>query len=348
LARSGLLLTVVGVAVVLTVVFGGRAGGDTVVSAIGGAARRSGAVLSSTDLVDLRHGGLHASDVVDRGVVRGTVSLRTDVPPDPRTWVAYLIDGPTSTVRFAPRAPYQVDVDTRQLPDGSYTVDEVVFRAASAPRVKTIRLRVDNGSGAPPSGLGGAVARLASPQPGSTSTGSPPPPSGGAATRGPAPVPAPAPEPAPTSTEAASGAPTTAPPQQPSGGMSGDNMAAQVVELTNAERAKAGCPPLVADARLTAAAQAHSADMAIADYFSHDSQGGVTPFQRITAAGYAFSVAAENIAAGQRTPQDVVAGWMNSAGHRANIQNCSLVNIGVGYATGGGYGVYWTQDFGAP
>jgi uncharacterized protein YkwD len=88
--------------------------------------------------------------------------------------------------------------------------------------------------------------------------------------------------------------------------------------------------------------------MATGGYFSHDSRDGRTPFQRIAAAGYTFSIAAENIAAGQRTPQDVTAGWMNSPGHRANILNCSLVHIGVGYAVGGTYGTYWTQDFGTP
>jgi uncharacterized protein YkwD len=121
----------------------------------------------------------------------------------------------------------------------------------------------------------------------------------------------------------------------------------EVVALTNAERAQAGCGALAIDARLTAAAQAHSVDMAINNYFDHISLDGQTPFQRIAAAGYTFSVAAENIAGGQRTPRDVVAGWMNSAGHRANILNCSLSQIGVGFATGGSYGTYWTQDFGS-
>jgi uncharacterized protein YkwD len=125
-------------------------------------------------------------------------------------------------------------------------------------------------------------------------------------------------------------------------------VAAQIVELTNAERAKAGCAPLAVDPRLTAAAQAHSADLAAGSYFSHDSRDGRTPFQRIAAAGYDYSVAAENIAAGQRTAQDVTAGWMKSPGHRANILNCSLVHIGVGYTAGGAYGTYWTQDFGTP
>jgi len=138
-------------------------------------------------------------------------------------------------------------------------------------------------------------------------------------------------------------APSTAP--APSGGVT-----TQVVTLTNAERAKAGCGPLAVNATLTAVAQAHSQDMATNNYFDHNSQDGRTPFDRMTAAGYRYSTAAENIAAGQRTPQDVMTAWMNSPGHRANILNCALKQIGVGYATGSSsqYGVYWTQDFGTP
>ena len=139
-------------------------------------------------------------------------------------------------------------------------------------------------------------------------------------------------------------APSTATPA-PSGGVT-----TQVVTLTNAERAKDGCGPLTVNATLTAVAQAHSQDMATNNYFDHNSQDGRTPFDRMTAAGYRYSTAAENIAAGQRTPQDVMTAWMNSPGHRANILNCALRQIGVGYATGSSsqYGVYWTQDFGTP
>jgi uncharacterized protein YkwD len=130
----------------------------------------------------------------------------------------------------------------------------------------------------------------------------------------------------------------------------GGGVTAQVVTLTNAERAKAGCGPLTVNGTLTAVAQAHSADMAAHNYFDHNSQDGRSPFDRMTAAGYRYSTAAENIAAGQRTPQDVMTGWMNSPGHRANILNCALKEIGVGYATSSSsqYGVYWTQNFGTP
>jgi uncharacterized protein YkwD len=68
----------------------------------------------------------------------------------------------------------------------------------------------------------------------------------------------------------------------------------------------------------------------------------------MTAAGYTYRMAAENIAAGHRSPADVVKGWMNSPGHRANILNCGFTQIGVGYATGGTHGTYWTQNFGTP
>ncbi|WP_447007645.1 CAP domain-containing protein [Saccharothrix isguenensis] len=120
---------------------------------------------------------------------------------------------------------------------------------------------------------------------------------------------------------------------------------AKVVELTNAERAAHGCPALSADDRLTAAARAHSADMAARNYFDHVSQDGRTFVDRVKAAGYP-APGAENIAAGQRTAEAVVKGWMDSPGHRANILNCKLKTLGAGMARGGSYGIYWTQNFG--
>ena len=122
----------------------------------------------------------------------------------------------------------------------------------------------------------------------------------------------------------------------------------QVLALTNAERTAVGCPALVWNVTLASVARAHSQDMATNSYFDHNSRNGTTPEQRITAAGYSYRAMAENIAAGQATPADVMASWMASAGHRANILNCSLTQLGVGFATGGSYGSYWTQDFGTP
>ena len=124
--------------------------------------------------------------------------------------------------------------------------------------------------------------------------------------------------------------------------------AAQVLSITNAERAKVGCKALKTDTDLTTAAQGHSADMAKNDYFSHDSQDGRSPFDRMKNAGYSFSAAAENIAMGQLTPSDVMTAWMNSAGHKANILNCTYTQIGIGIAKDKNGAPYWTQDFGKP
>ena len=119
-----------------------------------------------------------------------------------------------------------------------------------------------------------------------------------------------------------------------------------MVSLVNAARADAGCGAVSANGALTSAAQAHSADMAANDYFSHTSQDGRSFADRIRAAGYGGGAIAENIAAGQSSASSVMAGWMDSAGHRANILNCTYRDIGVGVAQGGSYGTYWTQDFG--
>lgn len=115
---------------------------------------------------------------------------------------------------------------------------------------------------------------------------------------------------------------------------------AAVVELTNAERAAAGCDPLAVDDRLTAAAQLHSEDMDAQGYMDHTSLDGRSPWDRAHAQGYP-NPGAENVAKGYRTAQDVVRGWMDSPGHRANILDCRLREIGVGHANGA-----WTQVFG--
>jgi uncharacterized protein YkwD len=123
-----------------------------------------------------------------------------------------------------------------------------------------------------------------------------------------------------------------------------------VVRLTNAERQKAGCQPLTAVSQLNMAAQRHSEDMAAHNFIDHTGSDGSTMVTRVEQAGYTgWRGLAENIAAGYQTAEAVVAGWMNSSGHRANILNCGLRDIGVGYATNPNstYGVYWTQDFGS-
>jgi uncharacterized protein YkwD len=116
----------------------------------------------------------------------------------------------------------------------------------------------------------------------------------------------------------------------------------EVVDLVNKERAKSGCDPLRVDPKLAQAAQEHSSDMSDRDYFDHTTPEGVSFADRIVNAGYP-TPGAENIAVGQKNAQQVMQGWMNSDGHRANILNCDLNAIGVGLDENG---MYWTQDFG--
>ncbi|WP_128378256.1 CAP domain-containing protein [Streptomyces cavernae] len=123
--------------------------------------------------------------------------------------------------------------------------------------------------------------------------------------------------------------------------------AQEVVGLTNAERSRAGLPPLAVDALLTAAAQAHSTDMVVRAFYSHTSPDGSEPWDRAAAAGSTRRTIGENIACGQRSPAEVVDGWMNSPGHRANILKPAFTHIGIGFAGGGKAGTYWTQLFGA-
>ena len=136
----------------------------------------------------------------------------------------------------------------------------------------------------------------------------------------------------------------------------------QVTDLVNQQRQQHGCAALVLSAQLSAAANAHSQDMALHDLFSHTGSDGSTMVSRVVATGYSYSLLAENLAAGSATAEEVMAGWMNSPGHRANILNCDLHELGVGYYVqmddqsnvrldngqlGGPYRYYWTQDFGS-
>ncbi|MGH9228033.1 MAG: CAP domain-containing protein [Acidimicrobiales bacterium] len=140
--------------------------------------------------------------------------------------------------------------------------------------------------------------------------------------------------------------PTTGPAPPPGTVGVAPSVAEQVVVLVNAERAAAPrpCDPLTVDDRLAAAAQGHSDDMAANDYFSHTSLDGSTYADRAAAAGFTGSKLGENIAAGQRSPEVVMAAWMDSAGHQRNILDCAYTVIGVGLST---HGWYWTQMFGA-
>ncbi|NUW34938.1 CAP domain-containing protein [Nonomuraea sp. SMC257] len=118
-----------------------------------------------------------------------------------------------------------------------------------------------------------------------------------------------------------------------------------VVALTNKARAGNGCRPLTHDPKLHLAAERHSAAMVAQGFFDHTAPDGTDPGDRIRAAGFTpIRTWGENIAMGQRTAAQVVQGWLDSPGHRANIMNCSFTHIGVGHAA---KGPYWTQDFAA-
>ncbi|MFD3357053.1 CAP domain-containing protein [Streptomyces fradiae] len=128
------------------------------------------------------------------------------------------------------------------------------------------------------------------------------------------------------------------------GGASGDVQ--RVVELANAERAKAGCPALRIDGLLQKAAQGHADDMAARDFYDHTTPEGRSPGDRIDAVGYRWSTWAENIHRGPADPATAVRDWMKSPGHRANILNCAFRDIGVGVNTRSN-GPWWVQKFGA-
>ena len=132
------------------------------------------------------------------------------------------------------------------------------------------------------------------------------------------------------------------------------NFINRVVNAINSERTEAGLDALKIDSQLSQAAQSHSDSMARNDFFSHYGIDGSSPFSRMQNAGYSYSVAAENIAAGFQTPEAVVNAWMGSAGHRNNILNPNVTEIGIGYEYLGNdtgnvnYNHYWTTTFGNP
>ncbi|KUN79105.1 hypothetical protein AQJ66_29155 [Streptomyces bungoensis] len=148
--------------------------------------------------------------------------------------------------------------------------------------------------------------------------------------------------PRPSSPKPTASAPASAP-STPQPAATASSVVARIVELVNAERSKVGCSALTLNATLTKVAQAHSDDMAAHQNMSHTGSDGSSPGDRITGAGYAWSSYGENVAYGYATPEDVMAGWMASPGHRENILNCSFKEIGVGLAQPNSY---WTQDFG--
>jgi uncharacterized YkwD family protein/spore coat assembly protein SafA len=131
----------------------------------------------------------------------------------------------------------------------------------------------------------------------------------------------------------------------PGVGQTAQSYTYEVVKLVNAERGKAGLQPLRENWELSRVARYKSQDMIDKNYFSHTSPTYGSPFQMMKDFGISYQAAGENIAAGQRTPAEVVEAWMNSEGHRKNILSPTYTEIGIGYVKGGSYGHYWTQMF---
>lgn len=135
----------------------------------------------------------------------------------------------------------------------------------------------------------------------------------------------------------------------------------EVLRLTNRARAQGfncatlreggrALPPLKQQSALDVAALAQSAGMALQGYFDHTSTlDGSSPLRRVQAAGFAPSVAAENIAAGQRTPQEVVNSWLRSPGHCRNIMgDFTLTGLSYVDRPSTKFQRYWTQVFARP
>ncbi|MGC9504254.1 CAP domain-containing protein [Baaleninema sp.] len=140
-----------------------------------------------------------------------------------------------------------------------------------------------------------------------------------------------------------------------SGNYSSEEFEQRVLDLVNQERGNVGLQPLSFESRLAQAAETHSQNMALQDFYSHTGADGSDFTDRMEAAGFQFQGrSAENIAAGQTTPEAVMEGWMNSTqGHREAILNPEFTQLGVGHYflendTGNvNHNHYWTQVFSA-
>jgi uncharacterized protein YkwD len=138
---------------------------------------------------------------------------------------------------------------------------------------------------------------------------------------------------------------------------SGASIRARVVELVNVARSSSrrcgrerypAAAPLNVSRKLNEAAADHAHDMARRKYFDHGGADGSQPKDRVLRAGYRPRLTGENIALGPESAEEVVAGWLASPGHCANIMDSRFQDIGIGLATGRGRGkIYWVQVFGA-
>lgn len=205
--------------------------------------------------------------------------------------------------------------------------------AAELPQAAVAALAPGAGGGTP----GGEAAR---PTPSTSASASP---SGPAAKPGTTATKKPATK-KPTPSKTPTKRPTTSAPEVDSG------LAAQqseVIRLVNVERDRAGCGSVALNTKLRTAIRLHVEELGTHGdlYISHVSDDGRDFVTRAEEQGY-DDPGGENVARGQRDAADVMTGWMNSEGHRANILNCSFKAIGVGATRGVDGTIVWGQLFG--
>jgi uncharacterized protein YkwD len=148
-------------------------------------------------------------------------------------------------------------------------------------------------------------------------------------------------------------------PFAPTVGLARRQVAERTLALVNEARGEArscgdksfgAARPVRWSTELENAASRHAADMATNSYFSHTGRDGSTPAQRVTRTGYHYRMTGENIAAGQASPEEAVAGWIRSPGHCANLMNSGFTEMGVAFSINAksNMGIYWVQHFGTP
>lgn len=133
------------------------------------------------------------------------------------------------------------------------------------------------------------------------------------------------------------------------GGYSPDGEELAFVDLLNGYRGSLGLAPVTLNYQLGAAADYHSYDMGVNNYFDHYLFDGTDPGTNITNFGYTAFPYAENIAAGMSTAQEVLIAWQNSPEHNATMTDPQFAEVGIGryFQEGSLYGWYWTATYGA-
>lgn len=123
----------------------------------------------------------------------------------------------------------------------------------------------------------------------------------------------------------------------------------EVLGLVNDAREAEGLIPVVLDPTLCDVADAYACEMIAGDFFAHENpRTGTGAGRRLTAAGYIYYAMGENLAVGHDSAEDVVAAWLASPEHRANILDPAWREVGVAVRNGGDYGWYWVQEFADP